>query len=381
MKRIVLGGRGLVTGAGSLKYLSNLKGKKFFIVTGGKSLFNNGTIEKIENIIKDLKGETFIFKGIKKNPDTDIVLKGLEEMNKFNPDTVIAVGGGSPMDAAKVMTIMYENKEINFHNILERQLPNKREKIQFIAIPSTSGTASEVTKAAVVTFKDKDLKIGLKTDAFIPDIAILDSDIVMSMPQNIVAETGMDAVTHAVECYINKSLDDFTEVIAKGAVEGLFKYLPISYKEATIESREKVHNYQSMAGIAFANVGLGMAHGISHSIGGRFNLGHGLCNAIALPYVLEYNSKDREVKEKLNILAKTIGVKDFIEEVRNLNNQLNVPNSLKDVFVDEMEFKKDFEKLVENSLKGSTKSNPVRVSKEDMEKILKALYYGTKLSI
>src|SRR5699024_919085 len=135
-----------------------------------------------------------------------------------------------------------------------------------------------------------------------PDIAILDGSITLSMPAHVVAETGMDAITHAVECYINKNDDDFTMVLSKGAIEGLFKYLPSSYTIGDVESRQKVHNYQSMAGCAFTNAGLGMAHGIAHAIGGMFDLGHGLINAVVLPYVLEYNAQDPEVKEKLDHL-------------------------------------------------------------------------------
>jgi alcohol dehydrogenase class IV len=297
-----LNGDKLIIGKKSLDYIKQIEGKKIFIVTGGKSMFNNGTMDRIKSMLNDVGKEYLIMSGIKKNPDTEIVCKGISQMNEFKPDTVLAIGGGSPIDAAKVMALFYEYPEINFDNVLEQSLPEQRKNIKFIAIPTTSGTATEVTKAAVITFKKDNIKIGLKSPAFIPDIAILDAELTMSMPDNIVAETGMDAITHALECYINHNLDDYTECLAKGAVEGLFKYLPISYKEKTIESREKVHNYQSMAGMAFHNVGLGMAHGISHAFGGKYDLGHGLTNGIALPYVLQFNSRDVIVKDKLCLL-------------------------------------------------------------------------------
>lgn len=379
MKKLVFGGKSLITGEGSLEYLNNIDAKKVLIITGGKSMFENGIIDKIDKMFKKNNCETYIISGIKKNPDTEQVMSGVEKMREFKPDTVIAVGGGSPMDAAKAMILMYENEYINFSNVLSVELPSERKMVQLIAIPSTSGTGSEVTKAAVITFKKDNIKIGIKTSAFIPDVAILDPSITMSMPDNVVAETGMDAITHAVECYTNNNLDDFTECIAKGAVEGLFKYLPISYKDKTLEAREKVHNYQCIAGLAFDNVGLGMAHGISHALGGMFDLGHGIANAIVLPYVLKYNCRDEVVVQKLKILAKAIESNDFIEAVKKIDNTLNIPHCLKDAGISENEFKNNLGILIENSLKGSTRANPVKISEEQMEKMLNCIYYGQEI--
>lgn len=376
MKILKLNGDKIVTGKGSLGYISEIKGKRIFIVTGGKSMFVNGTVDRIKTMLENSGKEYVIMSGIKKNPDTEIVIKGVVEMKKFEPDTVLALGGGSPIDAAKVMAVFYEYPNLSFENAVKGAFPETRKNLEFISIPTTSGTGTEVTKAAVITFRDRNLKIGLKSNAFIPDIAILDPELTMSMPDNVVAETGMDALTHALECYINHNLDDFTESLAKGAIEGLFKYLPISYKEKTIESREKVHNYQCIAGMAFHNVGLGMAHGISHAFGGKYDLGHGLLNGIALPYVISYNSKDPIVKKKLDCLAKPMEVDSIVEAVRNLNKLLNIPESFKDAGIDEKEFHNDFEELLKNSLKGSTRSNPIPISEQDMEKILKSIFDG-----
>ena len=376
MKILKLNGDRLVTGGGSLNYIKEIEGKRIFIVTGGKSMFSNGTIDRIKNMLETSEKEYRIMSGIRKNPDTEIVNEGALEMKEFKPDTVIGLGGGSPIDAAKVMALFYEYPRLNFEDILKEPLPSVRKNIEFISIPTTSGTGAEVTKTAVITFKDRDLKIGLKSNAFIPDIAILDPELTMSMPSNVVAETGMDAMTHALECYINHNLDDFTECLTRGAIMGLFEYLPISYKENTMESREKVHNYQCIAGMAFHNVGLGMSHGISHAIGGKYGLGHGLLNGIALPYVLHYNSKNPTVKGKLNFLAKSMGVNNLVTEIINLNKLLGIPISFKEAGIDEGDFYNDFEDLVENSLKCSTRSNPIKVHKEDMEKILKVIFEG-----
>jgi len=376
MKNLTFGGEAIVIGKDSIKYLNIIRDKKVFIVTGGKSMVSNGTINKIRDILINNNCEIFIYSGVKANPDTEDVDAGMELINNFKPDILIAVGGGSPIDVGKILALLYEYPEINLNNILKVSLPEKREKLKLIAIPSTSGTGSEVSKAAVITFRKQNIKVGIKCDALIPDVAILDSEITMTMPLKVVAETGMDALTHAVECYINKNIDDFTECISIGAIEGIFKYLPISYTEKTIESREKMHNYQCMAGLAFANVGLGMAHGISHAIGGKFNLGHGLVNAIALPYVLKYNSRDIEVNARLEHLGKVIESSCFIQSVTDLNEKLNIAKSFKEAGILESDFNDDFDALVENSLLGSTLVNPVKITKQEMAELLNKIYYG-----
>lgn len=376
MKEMIFGGQKIVTGIGSLEYVKTIKNERVFIVTGASAMIKCGAIDYLKTQLKQNSCEVLVHFGVKSNPDTEDVEKGLKEMNNFNPTVVIAIGGGSPIDMAKTTVVLYENKEITLENIYKVKLPDRRTKVKFIAVPSTSGTGTEVTKSSVITFRDLNLKIGLKCDAFIPDVAILDPKLTLTMPDHIVAETGMDALTHAVECYINNNLDDYAEILAKGAVEGIFKYLPLSYIEKSIEYREKIHNYQCMAGMAFCNVGLGMAHGISHAMGAEFNLGHGLSNAIVLPYVLEYNSKDRVVNEKLSKLSKVIGKNDFTLAVRELNHILDIPTSFKEAHISETAFMEKLDELTANSLKGSTVVNPVKISEEEMKNMLVKIFFG-----
>lgn len=376
MKELRFHGEAIVTGRGAIEYIKDLGIKRAFVVTGGSSMFENGTIDKIKSILNYQGCAVYVYSGIKKNPSIEEIMDGVEEARKFNPDAVIGVGGGSAIDASKVMGLYCDYADMDVKSTIQGNLPAKRRYVKLIAIPSTSGTAAEVTRTSVITFRELDLKIGIKTTAFIPDIAILDADITLSMPDNIAAETGMDAITHAVECFISKNLDDFAECLASGAVEGLFKYLPASYKDKDAGSRQKVHNYQCVAGCAFANVGVGAAHGISHSIGAHYDLGHGLINAVALPYVLQFNSRDEEVKEKIGYLAKRIGKGDFIKAVKELNSILNIPSSFKDIGIPEEDFERDFNDLVENCLKNSTAKNPVPVTKEDMVMILRCIYQG-----
>jgi len=375
LKNLKFGGEAIVTGLGSLKYLDTFKNMKAFIVTGGSSIIKNGTIDRIKTILEENGSEAYIHSGVKANPDTDDVAAGLEAINRCKPDVLIAVGGGSAIDLGKVLSIIYENPELDIEKMACTSLPDKRKHLKLVAIPSTSGTGTEVTSASVITYKKRDIKIGLKSIAMIPDVAILDPEITMSMPDNVVAETGMDALTHAVECYINNLVDDFTACLAKGAVEGILEFLPFSYTKKTFESREKMHNFQCMAGLAFTNTGLGMSHGIAHAVGGKFNLGHGLINAIALPFVLEFNSRSPEVAKRLEGLSATAG-KDFIIAVRELDEKLHIPKTFREAGIAEDRYFEDFDALVNNSMMGSTRSNPLKITKEEMADLLKVMFNG-----
>jgi len=379
MKVLSLDGSGIVIGKGSLAYLNQITCRKALIVTGGQSMQKSGVIDNIKKYLMNGQCEISVCSGIGKNPTTQEIMKGVEKIREEKPDLVVAVGGGSAIDAAKMMTLFYEFPELTFENVLSSSLPQKREKTKFIAIPSTSGTGTEVTHVAVYTDTEKDIKIALKTLALKPDIAILDGDIPMTMPQNIAAETGMDALTHAIEAYTNPGLDDFSEVIARGAIEGIMNWLLESCVTASYESREKMHYYQSMAGIAFANVGLGMVHGISHSIGAIYNLAHGITNAIVLPYVMDYNCKDPMVKRKFENLSRHIGCENIITEIKILKKEIRIPYSFYEMGLEEEKFLSDFDEIVDHSMTGATALNPVTMTRDEMEKVVKAVYYGTEL--
>ncbi|GEQ15370.1 iron-containing alcohol dehydrogenase [Clostridium butyricum] len=368
----------IVTGVNSMEYLKEIRYNKAFIITGGQSMFKSGVIDKVKEYLGNDEERITVYSGIGKNPTTEEVKKGVESIKKFEPDLVVAVGGGSPIDAAKIIALIYEYPELKVENLTNCILPDKRYKTKFVAIPSTSGTSSEVTHVSVLTYEDRNLKLGIKSPSLRPDIAILDGNIPMTLPYNMVAETGMDALTHAIEAYINTSIDDFTEVLAKGAIEGLIEWLPISFNNKDVESRQKVHNYQSMAGMAFSNSGLGMVHGISHAFGGKYNLAHGLTNAIILPYAMKFNSRDNEVSKKFNKLSTAIGT-NIIEKVVSLNRELEIASCIKDVGISEEDFKRDYELLVKNSMFGSTVVNPIKINIEVMKKIVKTVYYGTKI--
>ena len=380
MKELRFHGHSIITGRGSIEFLKSVETKRAFVVTGGKSMFANGTIAKIEALLKEKNVAVSVFPGVPANPPTDFILQGIDVMQKFAPDTVIGVGGGSAMDAAKVMALFYANPGLDIEAAFKNGLPQKRGSLQLICIPGTSGTASEVTPFAVLTFPAENLKIGGKSPALVPDIAILDAELTLSMPAPVAAETGIDALTHAIECYTNPAVEEFSGCLAAGAVEGLFANLKSSVINGDIESREKVHYFQCMAGCAFSNAGTGMDHGVAHAFGGRFDLGHGLLNAVALPHVIRFNSSDPWAKERYDYLARRIGATtDLAAAVFALNQSIGIPASFAAIGVPAAAFEQEFESLVANSLKGATRINPVPVSTEAMRVFLRNVFTGTGL--
>jgi len=298
-------------------------------------------------------------------------------MKAFAPDAVIGIGGGSAMDAAKMMALFYEHPELDIETAIKTGLPAKRTAIKLVCIPGTSGTASEVTPFAVVTFPAENIKIGGKSQALVPDLAILDPEITLSMPSHVAAETGIDALTHAIECFTNPAVDDFTGCLAAGAVENLFAHLSASVNQGDINSREKVHYAQCMAGCAFGNTGTGMDHGIAHAFGGRFNLGHGLLNAVGLPYVIRFNSRDPWARDRYEYLVHRLDVSDLATAVLALNQSVGIPSSFAAIGVPADVFSTELDALVENSLKGGTRVNPVPISTEEMRLLLTHMFNGT----
>lgn len=364
----------IVTGRGSISYLKDVASQRTLVISGAKSMRRAGIIDKIMSYLSS--EEIQVFEGLSNEPSIDDIERGLAVIREFQPDTVVAVGGGSVLDAAKGMLLFYEFPWLSFDRIQEEKIPEKREKTQFIAIPSTSGTGSEVTRTSVITDPDKQIKVPIINICLKPDVAILDADLTDGMPKKLAAETGMDALTHAMECYLRHDLDDFDEVLAKGAIEGILKWLPESYLRGTPESREKMHNYQSVAGMSFTNVGVAVVHGIAHAVGAYFHMAHGLANAIILPYAMEFNSQDENVRKKLAYLSKLCGCDDLIQAVWDLDRLLEIPPTLREAGIPEGDFLAVFEDVARSSLLGATRFNPVPVSLEDVKSLLNTIYYG-----
>ncbi len=379
MRKLVLSGKGILTGEGSLLALKDLKYERALLVTGGSSMIKSGVIARAEKYLQMNGTETDLFSGVPKNPSIEDVLKGLVICRKFKPDVILAIGGGSAMDCAKAILLFYEFPYLNFENVLEfnkkGEIPTER-KTGLICVPSTSGTGSEVTRGTVITDPEKELKVPIMTDCLRPDLAILDPEITMTMPDHVAAETGMDALTHAIEAYTNHNLDDFDEGLCSSTIIGIMKWLPVSVFDKTLEAREKVHNYQAMAGIGFANVGLGMVHGIAHSFGAAYNMAHGLTNAIILPYVLRYNSRDAVVREKLAELSYRCHCDDIITEIEKMREKLGIPASFREAGITEEMYREKYDLLLEHAMLGATNVNPVKMTIEEMKKMLNVVYTG-----
>lgn len=281
--------------------------KRAFIVTDS-FLFNNGYVDEVTNVLKKFGVETEVFFEVEADPTLSVVRKGAEQMNSFKPDVIIALGGGSPMDAAKIMWVMYEHPETHFEELALRfmdirkriyKFPKMGVKAQMVAITTTSGTGSEVTPFAVVTDDETGQKYPLADYALTPDMAIVDANLVMNMPKSLCAFGGLDAVTHALEAYVSVLANEYSDGQALQALKLLKEYLPASYHEGAKNpvARERVHNAATIAGIAFANAFLGVCHSMAHKLGSEFHIPHGLANALLISNVIRYNANDNPTKQ------------------------------------------------------------------------------------
>jgi len=289
------------------------------------------------------------------------------------------LGGGSAMDAAKAMWVCYEHPQISaLSDILPpKQIPKHRKKTRMVCIPSTSGTASEVSRSVVITDEKTKIKHGIGNMEMIPDIAICDPEVTASMPPKITAETGLDALAHAIEAYVSRRANYISDLFAVQAVKDIFEYLPKAYKEgANLDYREKVLNASLIAGLAFTNVSLGIVHSMAHTLGSCFGVSHGLADAVILPYIIEYNSANTEAADRYKALENELGIKDFVIAVKELNKKLNIPSGFSGIITNKEKYYAKLEDMAVMALDdGCTKTNPITPSIEDLIKLFKKVYY------
>ncbi|EGT3614320.1 iron-containing alcohol dehydrogenase [Clostridium perfringens] len=377
--------RDIYHGKDSLEVLKSLEGKKAFIVIGGGSMKRFGFLDKVLSYLKEANMETKVFEGVEPDPSVETVMKGAKEMEEFNPDWIVSIGGGSPIDAAKAMWIFYEYPDFTFEKaIVPFGLPKLRRKAKFVAIPSTSGTATEVTAFSVITDYKAKIKYPLADFEITPDIAIVDPSLAETMPEKLVAHTGMDALTHAIEAYTASLRSNFTDPLALKAIEMVNMHLVNSYK-GDMEARGEMHEAQCLAGMAFSNALLGIVHSMAHKVGAVFHIPHGCANAIFLPYVIKYNRKACE--DRYAQIARHIGLKGesereltdaIIDLINKFNKELNIPSSMKEYGIEENEFKANLKFIAHNAvLDPCTGSNPREVDDETMEKLYTCAYYGS----
>ena len=396
--------RDLYHGKGALEALKTLTGKKAIVCVGGGSMKKFGFLDKVVSYLKEAGMEVEVFEGIEPDPSVETVMRGAEAMAKFQPDWIVAMGGGSPIDAAKAMWIKYEYPETTFEDMCKVfGLPKLRTKAHFCAIPSTSGTATEVTAFSVITDYSKGIKYPLADFEITPDIAIVDPDLAETMPKKLVAHTGMDAITHAVEAYVSTCNCDYTDPLALHAIKMIKNDLVDSYN-GDMDKRASMHNAQCLAGMAFSNALLGIVHSMAHKTGAAFeefgaHIIHGAANAMYLPKVIAYNAKVESAAIRYAEIADFIGlggetvaekVELLIAYLRKMNDELNIPQCIKNYgadsypceqgFVPEDVFLARLPEIAKNAIADAcTGSNPRQPVQEEMEKLLKCCYYDTEV--
>ncbi len=394
---------------GSVQYLEKINNvSRVFIVTD-ESMVKLGYVDKVLYHLRKRKDTVHceIFSDVEPDPSFDTCKKGAEMMNSFKPDCIIALGGGSAMDAAKGMWLFYEQPDVDFTALSQKFLDIRKRvykisdlgrKAKLVAIPTTSGTGSEVTSFAVITDKVNNVKYPLADYAFTPDVAIIDPDFVMTVPKNATADTGLDVLTHAIEAYVSIVSSDYTDALAAKAIQMVFEYLPQAYNDGSNElAREKMHNASTMAGMAFTNAFLGINHSLAHKLGGEFHIPHGRANAVLLPHVIEYNGvttptkfvswakytyykapeKYQEIAKFLGLPAKTPeeGVKSLADAVRKLMKDVGIPLTIKDCGVEKSVFEKSVSDLALKAFEDQcTTANPRLPLVSELEEIYRKAY-------
>ena len=346
--------------------------------------------------LKEAGMEVQLFEGVEPDPSVETVMKGAKAMEEFNPDWIVAMGGGSPIDAAKAMWAFYEYPDTSFEDlIIPFNFPTLRTKAKFCAIPSTSGTATEVTAFSVITDYSKGIKYPLADFNITPDVAIVDPALAETMPKKLTAHTGMDAMTHAIEAYVSTLNCEYTDPLALHAIEMINEYLIPSYN-GDMEARDKMHNAQCLAGMAFSNALLGIVHSMAHKTGAAYSGGHivhGCANAMYLPKVIKYNSKEPEAAARYAKIAKFInlpGTTDqeltdaLIARIREMNKELDIPTCIRDYeggIIDEKEFMEKLPAVAELAVGDAcTGSNPRSITPAQMEKLLTCCFYDEEVT-
>ena len=384
--------RDIYWGKGSLEFLKTLEGKKAMLVLGGGSMKKFGFVDKVLGYLKEAGIETELFENVEPDPSVETVMAGAEAMRKFEPDWIISMGGGSPIDAAKAMWVFYEYPDTSFEEIIQPfSFPKLRKKAKFLAIPSTSGTATEVTAFSVITDNQKGTKYPLADFNITPDIAVVDPELAETMPPKLTSYTGMDALTHAIEAYVSTLNGPFTDPLAIQAIEMIIKYLPDSFN-GDKNAREQMHYAQCLAGMAFSNALLGITHSMAHKTGPVYSTGHiphGCANAIYLPYVIKYNAKEEVAEERYAQIAKAIKLEGtdnkalvdaLCKKIQEFNDKMNIPKTLKEFGIIEEEFLDKLDKVSELAVQDAcTGSNPRKIDPSQMAQLLKATYYGTEV--
>ena len=390
--------RDLYFGEGARHEVKNLKGSKAVIVTGGGSMRRGGFLQDVENDLKEAGFEVKLIEGVESDPSVETVMNGAAVMSEFQPDWIIALGGGSPIDAAKAMWIKYEYPETTFEDMCKVfGLPKLRTKAHFCAISSTSGTATEVTAFSIITDYAKGIKFPIADFEITPDVAIVDPELTYTMPAKLCAHTGMDALTHSIEAYVSTAGSAYTDANALYAMREIVEWLPKSY-QGDKEARQHMHDAQCIAGIAFSSGLLGIVHSMAHKTGAAFtgdHIIHGCANAMYLGKVIQFNAKDARAKSRYAYIAKEVFhlagetedelVAALVQMIRDLNDKIDIPQGIKNYgkggvkadesVIDYAEFEEKKSRIAVDAIGDAcTGSNPRQPTPEEMEKLLECVY-------
>lgn len=366
-------------GFGSLENLKTVTGKKAVIVTGDASMEKTGFLDKTRDLLKEANIESTVFSGVEPDPSIETVMRGVELIQKEQPDLIVGLGGCSAIDAAKTMWVFYEYPETKFEDIIPpfciKQL---RRKAKFIAIPSTSGTGTEVTCAAVITNRKKGIKHPLVSYEICPDIAIVDGELCLSMPPEVTANTGMDALAHDCEAFVATLATDYSDALAIDSVRMIFDNLPLVYKDGNNKvARQAMHDASCMAGMSFSNALLGIIHSMAHQLGGMFGIPHGCANAILTPNIIRFNSK---ATPKYSRLAQAVGkstAEEFALKIEELRSSVGIVNSIKEWGVSTKTWQEKLDEIAQNAMNDPcTGVNPRKPQLEEIRRIFEYCYSG-----
>ena len=397
--------RDLYHGENALEALKTFTGKRAVICVGGGSMKRFGFLDKAIAYLQEAGMEVKVIDGIEPDPSVETVMNGAAVMREFQPDWIVAIGGGSPIDAAKAMWIKYEYPETTFEDMCKVfGLPKLRTKAHFCAVSSTSGTATEVTAFSIITDYAKGIKYPIADFEITPDVAIVDPALAQTMPKKLVAHTGMDAMTHAIEAYVSTAHCDYTDPLAMHAIKMIQRDLVNSYN-GDVTARNEMHNAQCLAGMAFSNALLGIVHSMAHKTGAAFadygaHIIHGAANAMYLPKVIAFNAKNPEAKQRYGVIADIMNlggnnddekVALLIAALRKMNDDLNIPHCIKNYgadsypceqgFVPENVFLERLPEIAKNAIGDAcTGSNPRIPTQKEMEELLKCCYYDTEVN-
>jgi alcohol dehydrogenase class IV len=379
--------RTVVIGESALGYLKTVEGKKALVVTD-KVIRKLDFMEKVTDYLKEAGLDVGVFDEVEPEPAIETIVKGAELAKEYGPDWVIGLGGGSCMDAAKAIWVLYENPNITVDGINPLSKLGLRKRARLICIPTTSGTGSDATWATIITDVKEERKMELTSREIVADVAIVDPELPKGMPPKLAAGTGLDALTHGIESYVSQWNNDFSDALAIKAIQMIFKYLPRAYRNPEDrEAKEKMHNAATMAGMSFGNSQVGIAHAMGHSLGAIFHVPHGRSVALFLSYSIEYSAKQAieryaDVAREIGIEAKTDkeAVEKLVEAVRKLNHEMGEPTSLKEAGISKKDFDKRLDDLATRAANSTcTFMNPRVPDTEETKKLFVYAYEGKKV--